>query len=57
MYEFLKLLNKGPVTVGLNANKLWTYYSGIIDDSDPTVCPPDSLPNHAVLAIGYKIDL
>lgn len=57
MLEFLNLLNKGPVIVPIYASNILFYSSGIIDDVIPTTCPSDSLPNHAVLAIGYNIDL
>ena len=39
------------------ASNILFYSSGIIDNTEPTTCPKDAIPNHAVLAVGYSIDL
>lgn len=51
------MLNKGPVIVPIYASNLIFYFSGILNDSISTTCPVTSIPNHAVLAVGYNIDL
>jgi cathepsin F len=44
------LIANGPVHVGLNANQLQYYTSGIFDSSD---CPTDI--NHSVTIVGWGI--
>lgn len=48
----MALLKYGPIAVGMNANNLQFYKSGI---HDPKVCMGWRM-NHAVLIVGYGID-
>lgn len=57
MYEFLTLLNQGPLVVPIYATYIVNYKDGIIDNDSFTVCPENAIPNHAVIAIGYHIDI
>lgn len=57
MYQFLQALSRGPLIVPIYATNLMYYFSGIIDNEGVVVCPETQIPNHAVLAVGYNIDL
>lgn len=53
----LALVNQGPVIVSLNADPLFDYSSGIIDDQSPKGgCKQDTVVSHAVILIGYGKD-
>jgi len=46
------LVNSGPVTIGLNAQNMQLYRSGV---ANPSVCPASGV-DHAVLIVGYGTD-
>ena len=48
------LIKTGPLAIALNANKLQTYSSGIMDYTE-SQCNPAGL-NHAVVLVGYGIE-
>ncbi len=52
---FIKIVGTvGPVTAALYASpNFQSYASGILDDP---LCEPDSVPNHAIVIIGYGSD-
>lgn len=50
------MLNKGPVVVAIAARHFDYYESGIMDGDDRNVCPGTAQVDHAVVAVGYKID-
>merc|ERR1712046_268679 len=43
------LVNSGPVTIGINAQNMQLYRSGV---ANPSVCPASGV-DHAVLIVGY----
>ena len=57
--EFLKILKDRPVTIAYHvSNPFYSYKKGtIIPWNDTTVCPHNGVPNHAVFAVGYYVDL
>lgn len=56
MMQFLQMLSKGPVVVALAAQNLSYYKSGLLDAEVSGVCPNTIYLDHAVVAVGYKID-
>ena len=52
MKEFL--YENGPLSIGINADPLQTYSSGILD-LPSSKCPSSGI-NHAVLLVGYGVD-
>lgn len=59
MYDFLVKLINQPIPVLIRATEaLFDYKEGIIDTESEDFCPSDKqlLVNHAVLAVGFKIN-
>lgn len=50
------MLNKGPVVVAIAAAYLGGYETGIMNADNSDVCPLSPQVDHAVVAVGYKID-
>ena len=48
----LQLMNQGPLSVAMNAEKLSFYHKGIYE---PTFCDPTNL-DHAILLVGWGVE-
>lgn len=58
MYELIRAIHKRPVTVAFwVSSKFQNYSNGIIDPSDSVMCPNNNKTNHAVVAVGYHLDI